>query len=102
MENGNIVIQGSLKTPCNFCGTPAPSNADGLLGTGICFSQACKDRMAADAAASNALKTAQASAITALNQPSTSGTLSTSVIVIIVISVLLLIVGLIVYLKMRK
>ncbi len=101
MDNGQLTIKGAIKTPCNFCGAPAPSNADGLLGTGICFSQACKDRMAADTAANNALKQAQAQAITALNQPS-SGGLSTTVIVIIVVSVLLLIVGLIIYLKMKK
>ncbi len=100
MESGDVIVQGSLKTPCNFCGASLPSNADGILGTGICLTQACKDRTAAAAAASNALKQAQAAALSSIGQPKTGSPLGTTAIIIIIVSVLILALGL--YLFLRK
>ncbi len=100
MESGNVIVKGSLKTPCNFCGAPAPSNADGILGTGICLTQACKDRVAAQAAADSALKQAQAEALAAIGQPKTGSPLGTTAIIIIVVAILILAIGL--YFILRK
>lgn len=67
--------------------------AGGLFGTGICFSQDCKDRMNAEAEADAQLKQAQAAALLALGQKPESKGLSGGTIAIIIIIVLLIIVG---------
>lgn len=82
---------------CSYCGTSM--GADGILGTNICFTQECKDRVNSAAAADAALKQAQATALTNLGQQQSAG-ISTGAIVAIVLVVIVLSVG--VFLLIRK
>ncbi len=63
-------------------------NANGILGTGICLDQACKDDMAATNAANNQLKAAQAQAIQNLSSAPASGN-NTTLIVIVIVAILI-------------
>ncbi len=69
-------------------------NANGILGTGICLDQACKDDMAATNAVNNQLKAAQAQAIQNLSSaPASGGNNTTLIVVVIIVIVLVLGVG---------
>ncbi len=77
-------------------------HADGILGTGICFTQACRDRMNQAAASDAALKQAQAAALGMLASKPASSSMGAGTIILIIVFLLLIAGGIFLVIKKRK
>jgi hypothetical protein len=87
---------------CKCGGACSTNNADGILGTGICLSSACRNRMNESAEAEAALKKAQADAIAKINSGGASSSNAGLIIAVVAVTVIIVVVASILLLRKKK